>query len=393
MAKQIKKYGKTTLILGLILMLVAMYLTIPIGQAADLTKESDTITDSRPTTTPNHDIKFLMDAATTIAGTETVTVQFQGFTTGTTAIADADWQVLHDADGAGAYTALTLTTDYTIIEPAISTADPTVTFTFTSAGSTAIGTDKYMEIKLTNAANKLPNPSAGVYDIDIGGTFGDTGRAKVAIIAGVGVTATVSETLSFTIANVTAANCPDTIGGTDRSDEATHDADTVPFATITPETFYFSCQSLTIKTNAGNGYTATVQETDQLKYDTTEFPDGDCDGTCSEIAVQTWTGTTSDGFGYCMDDVTGNAALTTDASDDAGTGATDWVTANQCDDATPTFKIFPEKAVDSLDVGNVMKSYSAVDDTSYVGYRINAAYTQAAGAYSNTTIYVATPTY
>jgi len=38
-----------------------------------------------------------------------------------------------------------------------------------------------------------------------------------------------------------------------------------------------------------------------------------------------WTTTTSNGFGYCLEDVTGNPSLTSDSSDDAGTGAADWV--------------------------------------------------------------------
>lgn len=400
MAKQIKKHGKKALILGLILMLVAMYLAIPIGQAASLTEESDLLSDSRPSTASNHTVKFKTPTGVD-ASTDTITLTFAtGFDLATNVVAFGDMDLEIDAACDGTYeTSKTLAAT-----PGVSptwgaaVAGQVITFTApTDAAAGEIAADSCVQIEIgtnaTGGANQIINPTAGVKDIDIAGTFGDTGKAKVAIIAGVGVTATVAETLSFTIAAVSAASCNDNIGGTDRSDEGTHDADTVPFGTITPETFYFSCQSFEIKTNAENGYTATVQETDQLKYGTTEFPDGNCDGACSETAVETWTTTTNDGFGYCMDDVTGNAALTTDASDDAGTGATDWVTANQCDDATPTFKIFPEKAVDSPDVENVMKSFSAVADTSYVGYRINAAYTQAAGAYSNTTIYVATPTY
>jgi len=394
MSEKIKKHGKKALIFGLMILLVGIYTMIPIGQAADCTKESDTISDSRPTELANHDIKFKMDDATSIVLDETVTVEFNGFTSGSVVTVITDWVISHDADGLEEYTALTHTTDWTFTDAGTTQEHPTYTFTFTSDGATAIGSNKYIQIEFTNGTNKLANPGAGVKDINIAGTFGgtETGKAKVAIIAGVGVTATVSESMSFVIANVAAASCDENIGGTDKSDEAGHNATTVPFGDITPETFYFSCQSLQVKTNAENGYTCTVQETDQLKYNSTEFPDGDCDGTCTHEVVQTWSDTSNDGFGYCMHDITGNAAETTDATTDGCGDATDWVDDNQCDNATPTFKIFPDKqAAESPE--NVMRSFSPVDDTSYIGYKINAAYTQTAGDYSNTTIYVATPTY
>jgi len=197
MSKIVKKCGKITLVLGLILTMVGTYLVIPTSKAESATVESDTISDSRPTVLANHDIKFKMDAGTTIVNTETVTVKFNGFTHGATPSVIGDWSVLHDADGTGAYTALTPTTDWTFATG--SGADPIYTFTFTTAGATAIGTDKYIEITFTNGTGKLPNPSIGSYKIDIAGSFGDTGVAYVAIVSGVSVTATVSESLTFTI--------------------------------------------------------------------------------------------------------------------------------------------------------------------------------------------------
>lgn len=199
MPKIIKKYGKITLVLGLILVIMGMYLVTPISQAADATKEKDTLSDSRPTVLADHDIKFKIDASTTIEDTEDVDIQFNGFTSGSSATVIGDWSVLHDADGSGAYTALTPTTDWTFTDPGTGISDPSYTFTFTSAGETAIGTDKYIQITLTNDTDKLANPAAGTYKVDIEGDFGDFGVTYVAIISGVSVTATVAESLTFTM--------------------------------------------------------------------------------------------------------------------------------------------------------------------------------------------------
>jgi hypothetical protein len=401
MPKIIKKYGKTALVLALILVLVAIYGLIPLARAASLTKERDTLSDSRPSTIAKHTVIFQATTAVPLSGHVIVDLP-DGFITPAGDYTDV--AIYFDAnDPPTTECLMAAACDGTHCCVTITPATDLINITLKSGAGITAG--HYVKVVIGDGVaasgwEDITNPTVGVYDVDIttqnaaaGGL--DTGKAKVAIVAGVEVTATVAETLSFTITNVAAASCPETIGGTDKSDDASHDADTVSFGTLTPETFYFSCQSLAIVTNAPTGYTCTVQETDQLKTaGATEFPDGDCNnGTCTETGVGLWTTTTEGGFGYCMDDVTGNGALTTDASDDAGTGATDWLVANQCDDATPNFKIFAEKAIDSPDTEAVMKSYTPASDTTYMGYKINALYAQAAGDYSTTTIFVATPTY
>lgn len=378
--KQIKKYYQAAVALALIMVMAFTYAITSTSKAAGATGEKDTLTDSRPSVYPNHDIKFKMDASTTIANTETVTVTFTGFTTGANAIVDGNWSVLHDADGTGSYTALTLTTDYTISEPATSTADPVVTFTFTSAGATAIGTDKYMEITLTNSSDKLPNPTAGVKTISIGGTFGDTGTIKVAIIAGVTVSATVAETLTATVAGVTTGNCTVT-GGTeiDTSGSAT----TIPFSTVNSDTFYDACQSLSVATNASGGYSATIQETDQLTSGSDQIADGTCDGGCTDSAEAAWATAGNNGFAYCADDYNGDGAATADAG---------WGT-NGCGAVTQNFKTIADAGAAET-AQSIMSSAAPVsNDQAYIGYRLTIDGAQAAGAYSNTIVYIVTPTY
>lgn len=401
MPKIIKKHGKTALVLALILVLVAIYGLIPLARAASLTKERDTLSDSRPSTIAMHTVIFRATTAVPLSGHVIVDLP-DGFIT--PAGDNTDVAIYFDAaDPPTTECAMAAACDGTHCCVTFTPATDTIDITLWSGSGITAG--HYVKVVIGDGVaasgwEDITNPTVGTYDVDIttqnASAEGiDAGKAKVAVIAAVQVTATVAEYLGFTIANVAAASCVDISGATDRSDQAGHDDDLVPFGTITPETFYFSCQSLAITTNAPTGYTCTVQETDQLKTaGATEFPDGDCNaGTCTATSVGLWTTATEGGFGYCMDDVTGNAALTTDASDDAGTGATDWLVANQCDDATPNFKIFPEKAVTSPDTEAVMKSYTPVADVSYIAYKINALITQAVGDYSNYSIFVATPTY
>ncbi len=365
----------------LILAIVMTYVITSTAKAASSTLASDTMSDSRPTTpTPTHTIKFKMDAATSIVNTETVTVQFTGFTTGGTAGVNGDWTVSHDADGVGSYTDLTITTHYTITQRPTSTADPTVTFTFTTAGATAIGTDKYMKIVFTNGAGKLPNPTAGVKTVTIAGSYGDSGTvAKVAIISGVTVSATIAESLTATVAGVTTVNCTVT-GGTEI--DTSGDATTVPFGSISTEAFYDACQSLTVTTNASTGYSATLQESDQLtNASAVQIPDGTCDGACTDTAEGAWGTATNNGFGYCVDDVVGTDAATADAG---------WGT-NGCGAGTQNFKTIADAGAAETAQVIMTNNASVSGKQAYIGFRLSADGTQAAGTYTNVLSYIVTP--
>jgi hypothetical protein len=228
------------------------------ASAATVTGFSDTLSDSRPTQLADHDIKFEMDASTTIANTEELHIQFNGFTVGAGTLVQADFAVLHDADGVGAYTALTPTTDYTIATVTAG-ADKTVVIVFTSAGATAIGTDKYIEVTFTNGTNKLPNPAAGSsYTIDIDeSTFGDTGQVQVAIIDGVTTTATVTASLSVLVEAVADT---ETVNGQDL--DVTSAADSISFGTLTVNTYKAAAHDITVSTNAAEGYTTSIRQVD-----------------------------------------------------------------------------------------------------------------------------------
>ncbi|MFY9561413.1 MAG: hypothetical protein WAQ52_14365 [Terriglobales bacterium] len=78
-------------------------------------------------------------------------------------------------------------------------------------------------------------------------------------------------------------------------------ATTVPFGIILPNTFYQGCQDLIVSTNAGNGYSVTVQESSAMRTPDGRFviPDTTCDGGgCTESAAAAWTNATKNGFGH-----------------------------------------------------------------------------------------------
>ena len=78
-------------------------------------------------------------------------------------------------------------------------------------------------------------------------------------------------------------------------------ATTVPFGTISPNAFYQGCQDLTVSTNAGDGYSLTVQESSAFRTADGRFiiPDTACDGgACSVATATAWATPTNNGFGH-----------------------------------------------------------------------------------------------
>ena len=312
------------LLVSLLVLAILTVLIAPVvSKAATVTSFSDALSDSRPTVLADHDIKFKMDAATTIIDTEELHIQFNGFTVGSATLVQADFTVLYDTDGAGSYTALTPTTDYTIAAVTAG-ADKTVIIAFTSAGATAIGTDKYMQVTFTNDTDKLPNPAAGSYTIDINESdFGDTGEVQVAIIAGVTTTATVSASLSVTVALVAAAQ---TVNGQTVDIEST--ATTIPFGTMVVNTWKALAHDITVSTNAGEGYTTSIRQIDgsgmtNILASSSNNIDGfrGAGGTATNAAPLAWAaGTNPTGSGANVD--TGWYGYTTEDAT-LGTGTAD----------------------------------------------------------------------
>lgn len=384
MPKIVKKYGKITLILGLILILLIVYLLIPEGQAATISSRSITITDSRPSQTGvtydfagTHSatlVKCLnLQFCTTASGTCTLPT---GMSVNSASATSTGWTSWDYTGGAGWSEGFATTT---------------TGFKYTSATGEAGGAG------YSFSATDITNPSAtstafawvNTYtNIDCSTGATDSGVAAFAILSGVTVSATVVETLSTSINAVTTANCPDydnTVGN-----EVATTSTTVPYSTINTETFYDACQDTRVATNAGTGYSMTVSKTQLLTCSdagvcsSSTIADGSCGpGTCTTTAEADWSTATSNGFAYCMDDQAtyGDGSATADAG---------WGT-NGCDDADTYFKLF---GTGNSNAQNIMQSAAAVsDDRSFVGYRLNVDTSQQAGPYQTTIVFITTPTY
>jgi len=212
----------------------------------------------------------------------------------------------------------------------------------------------------------------------------DTVDAKVVVIEAVRVSATVEETLSFTIASVGTGvtNC-----GANASTDATTTVYSVPFGSISSfNAFYDAEQQLSVSTNADDGYEVRMYEDDELGKDGADSPfiaDTPCDtGPCTHASPQEWVTATQNGFGYSLQDSNG-----TDAE-------FEW------DDTTPTtgfkanqFPNYTTGPTEYLDPSAKIMSYTGpVSGSSiFVCYRLTVSGIQEAGVYYNTVTYIATP--
>ncbi|MEK9152321.1 MAG: hypothetical protein AAB692_03050 [Patescibacteria group bacterium] len=134
-------------------------------------------------------------------------------------------------------------------------------------GTTAVGAGSVMVLEIgTNATfgtagtNQITNTTAGSYAIALGGTLGDSASLRIAIVDAVTVTASVDTSLTFTVAGKTSG----TVNGEGTSCDAAATATALPFGTLTAGTPKVLCQTLSVTTNAGSGFTVTVVQNQNL---------------------------------------------------------------------------------------------------------------------------------
>jgi hypothetical protein len=397
------------LIIGLIMLSVGGFLGFPFSaNAGSLSSTKDTLSSSTPSATVQHSWVFTTATALTTDNTAAVDANFffqfpqtnpDPFTIN--AIATTDISVTCATCGGSLFNVITVTPSDTGGEAKNDAIRIDVDETGQDNTAIPIGSVITVTIDntpgITSPAKTAAVGTADTYAIEVetredtGATTIDSGTAMVAVIEGVTVSVTIDETLSVILAATTATLCPATMPGTDQSDDSGHDADDITFGTLSAgNAFNHSCHLLTVGTNATDGYTTTVEKSQLL---TSAGPDTIADGTCtsascSNILSGEWAGTTDNGFGYCLQDVTGNPALTTDADDDSGTNAVDWLAAAQCNDASPEFKTFPTTATTEA----VMKSYSEESgDQIRMGVVLNYSTSQAAGTYTTVLTFITTP--
>jgi len=381
MAKVIKKHGKTVLIIGLSITLLAMYLLIPQAQAVGtISARKITISDSRPTETgvtytftgthSGDTVKCLeLSFCTTATGDCTGPT---GFTAANGVVNDSGW-VSWDVIG----------TDRWDTGSFIATR---VRYTYATGQAGGAGY-AFSTATITNPTNEETYYARAVSYSDANcATAVDSGVTAFAIVYGVTVSATVSETLDFAISAVANADCSTYFGVLDGPAST---ASTVAYGTLaSTNTFYHGCNDLTVSTNAGTGYGVTAQETTSLletaNNKTIDDSEGDS-GLMSETTTSTWvTANGNPGFGYACGNVSGTDCLMT---------STSWYRQFACIGTLGNEAATCDPEAGGEIAQRVMENDGLVNASqSRIEYKLTIDGTQEAGAYSNVIVYIATPT-
>ena len=226
------------------------------------------------------------------------------------------------------------------------------------------------------------------------GSLVDTVDIKVAPVEGVLVSATIDETLSFTVGGLN--------GGTycGVTSTITTTATSVPWGNLSPiftDVNHTAAQLLSVATNSPGGYTVYAEENDQMGKDGTV-----CTGATPSLEPYTYSG-----GGICIRDYNKGVATWTTSSDWTSTPGTDYglgysLEAVGAGTTVPfnyggglvfnTKHFADQEAVQDkyATSGQIMSSTWPVSaDSARVCYRINISGTQPAGYYYNKIKYTA----
>ncbi len=406
-----KKWLSNKIALVLISSLVLTLVQFQVTQAGALTARSITLASSDFSTASAEVIKFTTETA---------------LSTGATSAADFSVVLNYPTDAGGdPFTMPTFTTaDITSISltscssqaVAVTAVEMSnngghsandellIAFNETGQDSVAVPAGCVFQFTLGNT-NKMTNPangatgctanSAGTADTcsvtiqtssSITGaspTIVDSGSVLVGFIEGVTVSASVNETLSFSMAQGAACSGD---SGSPTSINGSVTATTVPFGTMTADAFKVGCQDLTVSTNGAGGYSVTGEEDNNLKtVANVTISDTICDsGPCTESSGSAWaTASANQGLGYYCENVTNTPCST------AG-------------DTTSEYRQFACKGADAVcNPGTgvetaqtvLTESSTAASSKGRVHYKLSISGSQGAGSYTNTVRYIATPIY
>lgn len=298
----------------------------------------------------------------------------------TTGCTDANWVTSETITAGGASADTTIRIDR---QTAVCAASSTITAT--------VGSTNY-PINPAPITTGHTQGTADIYTINVKTRDGsdntiDEVDIRVAPVEAVLVSATVEETLSFTVAGLSSGNtyCNQTT-------DVTTTAYSIPWGTLSStDTFYEAAQQLTTSTNADGGYTVKIEENDQMGKDGATCTGASADESnncikdtlcastpCSESSTADWTtAATYHGLGYSLEDFDG-----TDAAFEYNDGAATFLAKQIADmEASETRQTIMSNTgpVSSKDI--------------YVCYRIAVSSTQPAGYYYNKVKYTATATF
>lgn len=269
-------------------------------------------------------------------------------------------------------------------------------FEFHYTGTGPSGSDIHLYIGDTTKSLIAPAPASG-HNLGVADTYPvlvqqfpgnvnpstytpiDANKGRIALIESVRVTATVDPSISFQIIGMTSGITACGVTTTVNTQTAPNAPLSVPFGTLSLNTFATAAHTLIVSTNALNGYIVTAIENDQMGKDagTTPFiPDNTCDaGTCTVTTAGNWvTPAGNAGFGYSLEAVSGATVEFT-----AGASFNSKPFANAAGLQPPTRIMY------STGVSN--------DHRANVCYRVSVDATQAAGDYENMVTYTATASF
>lgn len=220
-------------------------------------------------------------------------------------------------------------------------------------------------------------------------TVQDTTTTSVGAIEAVRVTASVAPQITFQISGIASG-----VTACGVSTGVSTTAAAVPLGELAISAYTNAAQSLSVSTNATNGYTVTVRANDQLGRNAGACVGDNTGANCipdsvgnnslmSHTVSDEWTSTTVKGFAYSLHNV--NSTGLTPAF--LYTTATDNCTGTYC------ARQFADTE-DSQAAQQIFSSSSVADEHNlYVCYRAIISATQAAGDYENHLIYTATATF
>lgn len=342
--------------------------SLRIATAASLNTVSDTISDSAPSASANHDISFTgPGTGTGVPGNGTIVLDFTDGSFDLTGINTEDIDLLVDGTNitqSGNWTVTNNVTDITI------TLDPG--FSIGNASTTRI----LIGLNATNEGSpdtQIGNPgSEGSYVLDI--TAGpDSATTHNVILNTVLVTASVDTVFTFSVSGTNAGTSVNGITTTGSSSTTT-----IAFGKLVGgAAATSSAQQLTVNTNASQGYVVTVQSDGDLESTT----GGVIDPFTTADTPASWTAPTGD-----VDDATtwGHWGVTTD---DATTTRSAEFGSGEFVGVSTTPRVVMEHDGPANGAGTGV-------GTTYVAYQVAITNLQEAGDdYSTTLTYIATPTF
>ncbi len=349
--------------------------TLQFAQAANVTTFSNTLTDSAPSVVSDHTIEFV--TPTGVAAGETITLTFDAAFTGIAALDEGDLDLnINGSD-------VTLAAAPSGATWGATTSATGITFT-SGTGTVGAGQEVIIQIGLNadSGVNQITNPAtAGIsYEINVTAGSVDSGETRVAIVDAVTVTATVDTIFTFTVSGIAGGDVT-TIGSDPVGKTST--ATEIPFGELVADNATTAAQSLTVSTNAANGFVVTVAADQQLTSSNGADIDGFADGDFTSTPAP-WA---SPSGSLGAENEAGHWALT--SSDDTLTaglsdlysGGVNFVSAS----TTPVEVFRHDGPADATNPG---------EGTAEVLYKIEVTSLQeAADDYTATLTYVATPVF